>query len=695
MALRLGIDVGGTFTDFLLLDEETGETHVAKVSSTPADPSQAIVTGIERVCARAGVAPGEVAHIVHGTTVATNTVLEGRGARVGLVTTDGFREILHLGRGETPGPLAGWITMIKPDPLADLEDTFEADERLDSSGTVVVPLDGDHLRDGLRLLYDRGVESLTVSLLHSYANQVHERRAAEIAREVDPAVPVTLASDVVSEFREYERTQTAVINAYIKPRLRGYLRDLEERLAGRGFRADVTLLRSDSGMMSLADAAERPINALLSGPAGGVAGAVSIARAAGYERILSFDMGGTSTDCCLSLGTPSVSWETKVGPFPVKIPSVEIATVGAGGGSIAQASELTRALRVGPRSAGAVPGPACYGRGGVEATVTDANVVLGYLPPRLLDGEIELDVEAAREAVGRVADATDLDLHTAAHGVIQLVNEEMLGALRVVSVERGLDPRDFCLVAFGGAGPMHANALAHLLDAWPVLVPPAPGVLSALGAAVTEYRNEFVFSVMRRLSRIDLDALERRQEESWVRAEQWLAAHDVAPVDASLSLQYDMRYYRQGLELPLDVARDFVNSEGIDGLRMRFGREHERLYGFALDTDAEIVNVRVTAAGRPVRLEPRALPLEDADATEAAVDEVETYFADDPVATAVYDRKLLRAGNVIAGPAIITSVDATTLVLPGCEARVDRHLNILIRPLGRESQTGGGGRNGS
>jgi N-methylhydantoinase A len=330
MGIRLGVDIGGTFTDFLLLDEERGKTYVAKVSSTPEDPSQAIVLGIERVCARAGVAPGAVKHIVHGTTVATNTVLEGRGARVGLVTTEGFREILHLGRGETPGPLAGWITMIKPDPLADVEDTFEAAERLASSGAVIVPLDSEHLREGLGRLYDRGIESLTVSFLHSYANQGHEQRAAEIARELDPAVPVTLASDVVSEFREYERTQTAVINAYIKPRLRGYLRDLEERLAAQGLRADVTLLRSDGGMMSLADAAERPVNALLSGPAGGVAGAVWTARTAGFERILSFDMGGTSTDCCLSLGSPSVSWETKVGPFPVKIPSVEIATVGAG-----------------------------------------------------------------------------------------------------------------------------------------------------------------------------------------------------------------------------------------------------------------------------------------------------------------------------------------------------------------------------
>ena len=694
MKYKLGVDIGGTFTDFLLLDVERGKTHLLKVPSTPKDPSEAVAAGVDRLCATLEIDPQAIMQIVHGTTVATNALLEGRGSKVGLVATEGFGGTLHLARGMTPGPLAGWITMIKPDPLADLENTIEARERMDPNGEVITPLDEDALRADLAALLDRGMEALTISFLHSYANDEHERRAGTIARELDPSVSVTIASEVVAEFREYERTETAVINSYIKPTVSGYLEQFTERLGRRDVDAPVNLLRSDGGMMTIADATDRPVYAILSGPAGGVAGAVFVGQKAGFDRILTLDMGGTSTDVSLCTGTPSMTWETRAGLFPVKVPSIEIATVGAGGGSIAHVPELTRALRVGPESAGADPGPACYGKGGTEATVTDANLVLGHLPPRLLDGEIELDEEAAYAAVKKIGDAAGLEAEQAAMGIVRLVNESMLGALRVVSVERGLDPRDFCLFAFGGAGPMHANALARLLGSWPVLIPRAPGVLCALGAAVTPYRNEFVTSIMQRLDRADPEAIDAIRRAHGARAQEWLSAQGIPPGNQTITYQLDMRYYRQGLEIPLEVSDDWLVNEGFDGLRRRFGKAHENLYNFSLDTEAELVNLRVAAIGEATTVSLQQHQPAQCDPSPAQIDERLAVFDGRKALVPLYARQQLAAGSRIVGPALITEADATTVLLPDHVASVDGHLNLLIYPDGYTApeQSNGGQR---
>ena len=680
MTYKLGVDIGGTFTDFLLLDAERGETHLLKVPSSPEDPSEAVAGGVDRLCSTHEIDPGQIAQIVHGTTVATNALLEGRGSKVGLVATEGFGGTLHLARGMTPGPLAGWITMIKPDPLADLEDTIEARERMDPNGDVIVPLDEDALRDDLSVLLQSGIESLTISFLHSYANDNHEQQACAIARTLDPSMSVTVASEIVAEFREYERTETAVINSYIKPAVSGYLKQFTRRLAAQGLDAPVNLLRSDGGMMTIADATERPVYAILSGPAGGVAGAVFVAAEAGFDRILTFDMGGTSTDVSLCTGTPSMTWETRAGLFPVKIPSIEIATVGAGGGSIAHVPELTRALRVGPESAGAEPGPACYAKGGSEATVTDANLVLGHLPPRLLDGEIELDEEAAYAAVKRVGDAAGLTVAQAAMGIVQLANESMLGALRVVSVERGLDPRDFCLFAFGGAGPMHANELAKLLGSWPVLVPRAPGVLCALGAAVTPYRNEFVTSIMQRLDRADPETIDAIRRTHRGAAHEWLAAQGIPPENHNITYQFDMRYYRQGLEIPLEVTDAWLTDEGFDGIRRRFGEAHRNLYDFSLDTEAEIVNLRVAASGDTATVGLQQHRPGESDSSGARIDERRAIFDGSESLVPIYDRRRLPAGSRVDGPALIIEADSTTVLLPRHFVSIDDHLNILIYP---------------
>src|SRR6185312_5557826 len=476
MAYRLGVDVGGTFTDLFLTDDGDQRQWRVKTPSTPSDPSEGVLSGVRRICEAAGIVPGDLGNVVHGTTVATNAVLESKGARVGLITTQGFGQILHLARSQTPGPLAGWIIMIKPEPPASLADTREAVERMDAKGETVTAVDEQQVESIVRDLVDSGVETLTVALVNSYVNPAHEERIGAIVERLYPGFPVTLSSHVLPEFREYERALTACMNSYVRPRVATYVEQLQADLKGIGATADVNILRSDAGLMTTREAGRNPIYGVLSGPSGGVAGALFVARKAGFDDILAFDMGGTSTDVALCQnGQPTIGRETAIGQFRIKVPSVNVHTVGAGGGSIAHVPELTKALRVGPQSAGAEPGPAAYGKGGEEPTVTDANVVLGHLPPSLLGGEMTLDVAASRAAVQKVADAMGLDtVEEAAEGILAIVNENMAGALRLVSVQRGHDPREFALVAYGGAGPLHANALAKLMGSFPVIVPPAP-----------------------------------------------------------------------------------------------------------------------------------------------------------------------------------------------------------------------------
>ncbi len=490
--LRLGVDVGGTFTDLLLHDTDSDRVWLAKVPSTPHDQSRGVLEGIRVVGANAGVSADRLDTILHGTTVATNAVLEKRGARVGLLTSEGFRSILHLAEAWTPGPLFGWMIYEKPEPLATVEDIRAVKERVAADGRVLEPLDEAGARTAIVELRDAGVEALTVSLLNSFVNPGHERAVGQLAREEAPALPVSLSSEVLPEFREYERTVTTVVNAYVSPVLDRYLSSLHRGLEQEGTDAELRVVRSDGGLMSLESARSTPVHTVLSGPAGGVQGAAYVASRAGLDRILTFDMGGTSTDVATCVGgVPAITRETAVGEFPVRAPSVEVESIGAGGGSIAYVAEVTSALRVGPRSAGAEPGPACYGKGGTEATVTDANVVLGHLPPQLLGGAMELDVDAATAAIGSLGEALGLEPEATAAGVIDIVTENMLGALRVVTVQKGLAPSEFALVSFGGAGGLHANALAALLGCFPVLVPPESGVLSAMGFVASEIRNEF------------------------------------------------------------------------------------------------------------------------------------------------------------------------------------------------------------
>jgi N-methylhydantoinase A len=684
MAYRLGVDVGGTFTDlFLIGDGNAGGRYRVKTPSTPGDPSEGVLNGVRRICQEAAIEVGEIQNVLHGTTVATNAVLESKGARVGLITTQGFQQILHLARSQTPGPLAGWIIMIKPDPPASLADTREAVERMDARGETVTPVDERQVEEIVRDLVESGVETLTIALINSYVNGAHERRIGEIVERLYPGFPVTLSSEVLPEFREYERALTACMNSYVRPKVADYVKRLQEQLTGIGAKADVNILRSDAGLMTTREATRNPIYGVLSGPAGGVAGALFVARKAGFDDILAFDMGGTSTDVALCQnGQPTIGRETSIGHFRIKVPSVNVHTVGAGGGSIAHVPELTKALRVGPQSAGAEPGPAAYGKGGTQPTVTDANVVLGHLPPRLLGGEMELDVDAARAAVQQVADAMGLEsVEQAAEGILAIVNENMAGALRLVSVQRGHDPRDFALVAYGGAGPLHANALAALMGSFPVIVPPAPGLLCAIGDLVADFRDEFAQTYIRLLGDASGAEVAEILDGLGERATAWLEGEGIPREAQRVAYSADMRYHRQGYEIPVALESTEIRNGGLTGLEERFNGLHEQLYGFRMPaTASEIVNLRAVGYGDVPKPELPADELGSEDASGGIVDVHDVIFDGELVPTTIYDRSKLRPGATLDGPAVLTEFDSTTVVLPGYRAAVDTNFNILITP---------------
>lgn len=681
MAYNVAVDVGGTFTDVLVFDEQTGELTDTKVLSTTEDPSQGVVTGIERVCEKVGISFTELGLLFHGTTVVTNMILTNTGARVGLLTTRGHEQILHLARSWTPGPLYGWMQLDKPDPPADLTDTIGINERLGADGSEIRALDEEEVRRAVQALVERGVEALAIGFLNSYVNPDHERRVREIVREVHPDLPVTISSDIGQEYGEYERTLTTVVNNAVQPRTLKYMNGFETSIEEKGFQGSLSIIRSDGGAMSTKATGHRPIQIALSGPSGGVTGAAYLAREIGVPDVLTLDMGGTSTDVSLCLdGEALVQREMALGYFQFKIPAVDVHSVGAGGGSIAFLS-TSGALQVGPMSAGADPGPASYGQGGEDPTVTDAHVVLHRLPSGMLLGdEIELDEEAARRAVQKVAEPLGLSVEDAAEAILQITNENMHAALRVVSVERGYDPREFGLVAFGGAGPMHANALGRLIQTNPVIIPPTPGVLSALGFLSSDIQNEFPETYLKIAEETPASELKERIEDLKAEAEQWLEGEGVEEDQRRFDFYADCRYYLQNIQIPCEFSLDEVAGEDSTFLRDQFEEKHRRRYSFDLpDSPLEIANIRVVGRGkiRGVSLQGS----EDgagADASDAIDQLDEVYFDGEWMETPIYIRDRLRPGNVIPGPAVVVQDDTTTVIEPGYRGSVDRYGNILI-----------------
>jgi N-methylhydantoinase A len=683
----VAIDVGGTFTDVTFADAATGATWVAKTPSTPADLSVGFVAAIRKVLALAGRAPGDVERVFHGTTTATNAILEGKTPPCALVTTAGFKYVLEIGRHDIPrhGNLYGWSKPARP--IAP-DRVFEVRERLDETGAVLLPLDEADARAVARQLAALGLPAAAVVFLHAYANPAHERRLQALLAEECPGLFVSLSSEVLPQFREFERTMATALNAAVMPPVSRYLGVLQEALAAHGISAPLLIMKSDGGVTSAGTCVRQPVQTVLSGPAAGVVGAVSVAERSGLRDIISIDVGGTSADICLVReGRPEVTKEGAIGPFPLKLPMVDIHTIGAGGGSVAAVSRGGR-LTVGPRSAGAEPGPAAYGRGGTEPTVTDAHLVLGRIPPALLGGEVPLDPAAARWAIEeRVARPLGLEVEEAAAGIVEIVDNTMARAIRTVSVGRGHDPRRFALVAFGGAGPLHACRLAELLDIPTVLVPPRPGVLSTWGLLDTDVRASFARTVApadRRPDPAALPALERTWGELEAQARAWLASEAIPPERQRLERAADLRYEHQSFELTCPMPPGPPGPEALAALLAAFHAEHRRLYTYDMPAaPVELVTLRVTAVGRLPRRGGAAEPLGPPDPAPARTGSRRIYFrGPGAVLTPCYARDRLAPGMRLAGPAVVDQDDATSLVLPGFEARVDEAGNMLLGRAG-------------
>ncbi len=651
--MRIAIDTGGTFTDCVYLED--GELRVLKVFSTPANPAEAILSAIQQITSSLKPQASSL-DVRHGTTVGTNTLLERNGARAALVTTAGFEDVVAIGRQSRPR-LYDWFASPEP-PLAPAGMRFGVAERTLYDGTVLQRVEEAELRRIKEAVRASGAESVAVSLLFSFANAENERAVAGVLRSL--GLPVSVSHEILPEFREYERTSTVLVNAYLAPKMGRYMEDLQAKIQNR--KSKISVMQSSGGIVSAAVAGREPVRTILSGPAGGVVGAHAVARPAGFRSIISFDMGGTSTDVALVEGEPRTTGEARVAGLPVSVPMLDVHTVGAGGGSLAR-FDAGGALRVGPQSAGADPGPICYGRG-AEPTVTDANLLLGRLDPEFfLGGELKLDEERARRfferGKGRLATVEEF-----AAGIVRLAEATMEKAIRVISVERGHDPRDFTLVSFGGAGGLHACALARALRIPRVLVPRLPGALSALGILMSDVVKDYSRTVMLAPEAARLEPHFRELQERG-RAE--LRAEGLRGVAAR---SVDLRYVGQGYELNVEWGRDFV---------ARFHRAHRERYGYADETrPVEVVNVRVRLVART---EPVPLPrkkLRRGNGRAAVVRERRVLFDGRAMRAPVYDRARLRPGEVFAGPAVVAEYSATTLVPPGCRARVDAWENIVI-----------------
>ena len=676
--MLIGVDTGGTFTDVALLDASDGRLWVSKTSSTPDDPSRGFAQGIAEGLASGSASGDSVSRVLHGTTVATNLILERKGPAVAILVTRGFRHILEIGRHDIPRK-SNLFTWVKPQRPVPPQHLWEIPGRMGYAGDEVEPLDEPAVRAAARELAAEGIHTVAIVLLHSYANPAHERRAAEIIRAERPDALVSISSEILPVFREYERCLTTLLNAYVMPAISTYVERLEQRTRACGIGAPLLLMKSSGGVTSTQSARRKPVETALSGPAAGAVGAAFIGAAAGFHDLLTNDIGGTSADISvIQGGAPRLTTTGMIGGWRVGLPMVDIMTIGAGGGSIARVSRAG-GLVVGPESAGAQPGPVCYGRGGSEPTVTDAHVVLGHLPPYLLGGSFTLDAVAARNAIRtRIAEPLGLTLEAAARGILEVLDNNMVGAMRVVSVERGIDPAELVLVPFGGAGPLHGASLARLMGCKTTLIPPAPGVLSALGLLVSNLRAEFARTCLQRAGHYDMAQLGAVFDELTQDAVAWLEAEAVPAPSRVLIKQASLRYKDQGFEL--DVPwHGGVDDVALAALLDSFHDAHERSYRFALrDMPIEIVTLRVDAVGLLPPVTRHAL-VPRGPATDAIVGQQNIAFADGTIEVPVYDRNRLGAGARIDGPAVITQLDATTLLLPGQAAEVEPYGSLIVR----------------
>lgn len=669
MSTTLGVDVGGTFTDFFLVDHATGATRTHKVATTPDDPSRAIIEGL------GAIAPGGLAFLAHGTTVATNALIQRRGGKVALITTAGFRDLLEIGRQTRPKIYD--LKADHPEPLVPREHRFEVAERVGPAGEVLRPLGDAEIARAVADVKASGAESVAVCFLFSFLNPEHERKVGRALKAALPGVEVSLSCEVQPEFREYERLSTTVLNAFLQPVAGRYMARLEAAVGAQAPGAGIGICQSSGGLMSVARAAEMPIRTALSGPAAGVVGAAAAGARSGRGDIITFDMGGTSTDVCLIRdGKAEMAFGRSVAGFPVRLPSIDIHTVGAGGGSVAHIGR-DGLMRVGPMSTGAVPGPACYGRGGQQATVSDANIVLGRLPEELIGGGMRLDKGLAEAAIAPLAQTLGLGLRETALGIVRIVNANMMRAIRVVSIERGHDPRGFTLMPFGGAGALHAVEIAREIGIRSILVPPAPGILCAEGVAASELEESFVATCRVPLEG-DLGIVAAALARLQGAARKWLAREGGAGADGGQEIAVDMRYIGQNFELPIPVDEG-VGLPPADTLRRAFLEAHQKKYGHHDPAAAiEIVNVRLSVRQSRTRTAREAPRAAGTRGMEAGSVRPVWFEADRATDTRFVDRSALAPGAKLEGPMVVTQFDATTLVPPGSLLTMEASGSLLI-----------------
>lgn len=675
----LGVDVGGTFTDFALVRLSDGTTFYHKISSTPHDPSEAIALGIAELLRQTSIPAGDVSYFGHGTTVATNALIVGKTARTGLITTKGFRDILEIRRQRQPHNYD--IRMPKPPPPVERHLRREIRERTYLFGMKDVPPDELAIPEIVQDFRREKVEAVAICFLHAYHNPAHEARIAEVVREAFPEAFVCASHEVLSEFREYERICTTVLNASLGPVMQRYLGNLEKSAEKLGV-AVPKILQSNGGVASPREAGENPVRTLASGPAAGVTGAVHLCKTAGFPDIITFDVGGTSTDVCLiEGGEPLIRREREFAGYPVRFPMMDVHSVGAGGGSIAWV-DSGEFLHVGPQSAGAHPGPACYAQGGTDPTVTDANVLLGRLSPNaLLGGRMRIDATLARKAIEeKVAKPMGLGLEEAAHGILTILNENMTQAIRMISVEQGFDPRQFTLVAFGGAGPLLAAPVAHQLGIAKVLVPDGPGLLCALGLLVADIRSDFSMTRIMNLSNAGVNAINAAFAELETDVGCWFDREEIVENARQIERAVDMRYVGQSHELTVNFRTAPLAATDLAALVADFRQEHARVYGYATEAPVQLVTFRVTAKARVTAPPQASFSVSGRDSHAARTGTRQAWFQQlaKYVETPVYDRKGLGPGTELHGPAIVEQMDTTTVVMPGDILTVDFHGNMLL-----------------
>jgi N-methylhydantoinase A len=690
--IRVGIDAGGTFTDVVAVDEDTGELITTKTPSTPADPAEGFLTGIDKVLSLLGVGGEALTAVSHGTTVATNKLLEGKVENLGFITTEGYRHLLEIARQSVPDGYGNSYFWVKPPRIVPADRVKTVGGRLTVDGSEIRPFNRAEAVRAARFFRDTGIFTIGVCFLHSYANPAHELAMREVLAAEHPDAVVSISSEVLREYREYERAITTLVDAAVKPNITAYVANIARRLAdfatsaqpdgeaGASRNVPFYVMKSNGGVLSAAEVVHQPITTVLSGPAAGALGAGVIASAAGVGKVLTCDGGGTSTDVTVVIdGQPALTTEGTVGAYPSKIPMIDVVTVGAGGGSIAWIS-TEGALKVGPQSAGADPGPVCYVKGGADPTITDAHVTLGRIPPHLLGGEIPLDADAARETIHSLAAKLGRSVEECATGILEISAWNQANALRQVSVKRGLDVRDFTLVTFGGSGPLLACRLVDILGLAGVLVPPNPGNVSAFGLLTVDVRNDYVRTHVVRHDRLDHDRLSAVYAELLTDADAALEREGFPSPERRFLRTADLRYYGQAFEVRVDVGDGDLDADLTSTVALAFHDEHRRLYGYDFADDSgqpvEWVNVRVTGVG-PIR-SPEVVPIGDGSGAETARTGTRRAHFDDWGDVATYDRSRLGTGDTIDGPAVIEEFGSTVPLHPGFRAEVDRYGNLRI-----------------